>query len=92
MPLPTTEAARDWQAALALLSEPGRIASGTDPEVKAESGSYLWVYPDSTDLQALNDLVEADLLRPVIAAEFPFGMPRRHIGSVCRDTLPERSR
>lgn len=61
----------DWHAATALLSEPGRIASITDPGVKRESGSYLWAHPDVADLQALTDLVEVDLVRPVMAATFP---------------------
>ncbi|WDF33703.1 NADP-dependent oxidoreductase [Arthrobacter agilis] len=61
----------DWVASLEHLKSPERVASVADAEVKDRGGRYIFVRPDSADLLALTELVEAGSVTPVLAESFP---------------------
>ncbi|TFD53990.1 NADP-dependent oxidoreductase [Cryobacterium frigoriphilum] len=56
---------------LEVLAEGGRHASVADAEVEQHGGTWIWVDPAATDLQALADLVDEQGLRVEVARTFP---------------------
>ena len=61
----------DWQASLDMLTQPGRVASIADAEVKEHGGRYVFVRPVASDLTTLADLIEAGEVKPVLAETYP---------------------
>lgn len=54
-----------------VVAEGGRLGSICDPGVMEHGGSWMWVRPSSTDLDALAELVAAGQLKVEIAQVFP---------------------
>ena len=54
-----------------VVAEGGRLGSISDPGVMEHGGSWMWVRPSSTDLDALAELVAAGQLKVEIAQVFP---------------------
>jgi NADPH:quinone reductase-like Zn-dependent oxidoreductase len=55
----------------AQVRDPARIASVVDPAVRDLGGRYVWVRPDSHDLEELARMADAGQLRVPIAKAFP---------------------
>ncbi|MFV0132082.1 NADP-dependent oxidoreductase [Streptomyces sp. HMX87] len=59
------------EVSLALVDDPGRVASIVDPGVTARGGHYVWVRPDSAGLTALARLADEGRLTVPVAKVLP---------------------
>lgn len=59
------------EATLAVLKDGGRHASIADAEVEQHGGTWMWVSPVGSDLQALADLADQGKLTVEVAKAFP---------------------
>jgi NADPH:quinone reductase-like Zn-dependent oxidoreductase len=62
---------RALRASPGLLREGGRLVSVADPAVRSLGGSYVFAWPDTTDLSTLARLADEGTVRVEIARTFP---------------------